>query len=279
MPKMPKKPKKLKMLGASNRPSSQDLGPPGIENDNPVFEMEGGTENEHGNTMYNTVVQEAGKPVAVKSGDTLNVVAATHDTGRNVKFRALDIAAVKKLDKTSWKLEGGTQGRHNHVHKQWPDGDLDMAENKLREQLQELPLTRTKPASKGQRFGVGATVDWLRRHRHLRIPRGAVGKVLKYHDDGLVNVQFPSEAYDFHEDDLREIDLGQRAKDVGAPEKDCIASDRKVIKLGILDADGKMKTKEDMIEVVIEHVKNKKNLAHELRILMVCPRRWYAVGV
>jgi WD40 repeat protein len=38
MPKKPKKPKN--MLGASNRPSSQDLGPPGIENDNPVFEME-----------------------------------------------------------------------------------------------------------------------------------------------------------------------------------------------------------------------------------------------
>ena len=193
-----------------------------------------------------------------------------------MKFGALDIAAVQKLDKTSWKLEGGTQGRHNHVHKQWPDGDLDdlSAEKKLREQLQELPLTRTKSASKGQRFGVGATVESERRS-----PRGAVGKVLKYHDDGLVNVKFPSEAYDFHEDDLREIDLEQRAKDVGAPEKDCIASDRKVIKLGILDADGKMKTKEDMIEVVIEHVKIKKNLAHELKILMVCPRRWYAVGV
>ena len=40
MPKMPKKPKKLKMLGASNRPSSHDLDNPGIENDNPVFEME-----------------------------------------------------------------------------------------------------------------------------------------------------------------------------------------------------------------------------------------------
>ena len=44
------------MLRASNRPMSQDLGPPQIENDNPVFEMEGETKNEHGNTMSTQII-------------------------------------------------------------------------------------------------------------------------------------------------------------------------------------------------------------------------------